>query len=228
MATFVLVPGYWLTASSWDAVSAGLTRAGHEVRALTLPGTESRDADRSHIRLADHVATLADAVTAATEPVVIVGSSFSGTLAQIVTELHPESVALTVYVDALPQQLDPAGSGDPQGDEIAFSWDELTAREQEDLSDELRAEIESIAVPFPAQVVRDGWDLSAGRRHAVPALVVATGFDEDQLTEWRASYPEVAEELDAHDDLTIAWLPTSHWPQLTRPDDLVEILLDAI
>src|SRR5215207_2065975 len=206
MATFVLVPGFWFTASSWDAVSAGLTRAGHDVRALTLPGTGSRDADRSHIRLADHVATVEDAVTASTEPVVLVGSSFSGTLAQIVTELHPESVALTVYVDSLPKPLAPGGSDQPEGDEIAFSWDELTTREQDDLSDELRGEIESIAIPFPAQVVRDGWDLSAGRRHAVPALVVATGFGEDQLTEWRASYPEVAEELDAHDDLTIAWL----------------------
>src|SRR5215207_2976100 len=108
MTTFVLVPGFWLTASSWDAVAAGLTRAAHEVRALTLPGSESRDADRSHIRLADHVATVEDAVTASTAPVVLVGSSFSGTLAQIVTELHSEAVALTVYVDALPQQLDPA------------------------------------------------------------------------------------------------------------------------
>jgi pimeloyl-ACP methyl ester carboxylesterase len=124
--------------------------------------------------------------------------------------------------------LDPAGTHQPAGDEVPFSWDELSEPEQRDLTPELRHEIEQAAVPFPAGVVRDGWDLSAGRRFAVPALVVASGFDEAQLDEWRRDYPPVAAELDAYDELEVAWLPTSHWPHLTRPDDLVEILLDAV
>ena len=45
----ILIPGFWLDASSWDEVIPSLRQAGHRVRALTLPGMESKDADRSEI-----------------------------------------------------------------------------------------------------------------------------------------------------------------------------------
>jgi pimeloyl-ACP methyl ester carboxylesterase len=56
----VLIPGFWLDGASWDEVAAPLRTAGHAVHALTLPGLESRHADRSGIGLRDHV----DAVVA--------------------------------------------------------------------------------------------------------------------------------------------------------------------
>ena len=64
-APIVLVPGFWLGAWAWDEVAAPLRADGHEVTALTLPGLESADADRSSITLADHVDAICDAVTAA-------------------------------------------------------------------------------------------------------------------------------------------------------------------
>ena len=51
----VLVPGLWLNASTWDAVVPDLEAAGHSVRALTLPGMESKETDRSGVTLADHL-----------------------------------------------------------------------------------------------------------------------------------------------------------------------------
>ena len=42
----ILIPGFWLDASSWDEVVPALRQAGHRVQALTLPGMESKDADR--------------------------------------------------------------------------------------------------------------------------------------------------------------------------------------
>src|ERR671925_21648 len=51
----ILIPGFWLDASSWDEVVPALEQAGHRVRALTLPGLQSPDADRSEIGLRDHV-----------------------------------------------------------------------------------------------------------------------------------------------------------------------------
>ncbi|MDQ3734357.1 MAG: alpha/beta hydrolase, partial [Actinomycetota bacterium] len=51
----ILIPGLWLDGSSWSEVAPALEQAGHRVRALTLPGLESVNADRSGIRLKDHV-----------------------------------------------------------------------------------------------------------------------------------------------------------------------------
>ena len=64
-APIVLVPGYWLGAWAWDEVAAALRADGHEVMALTLPGLESVDTDRSSITFADHVDAICDAVAAA-------------------------------------------------------------------------------------------------------------------------------------------------------------------
>src|SRR5438132_13918571 len=67
----VLVPGFWIGAWAWDEVAAALRADGHEVTALTLPGLESIDADRSAITMSDHVDAICDAVRAAGTPVVL-------------------------------------------------------------------------------------------------------------------------------------------------------------
>jgi hypothetical protein len=33
----ILIPGFWLDASSWDSITPVLERPGHRVRALTCP-----------------------------------------------------------------------------------------------------------------------------------------------------------------------------------------------
>jgi pimeloyl-ACP methyl ester carboxylesterase len=43
----ILIPGFWLDGSSWDGVVPALEQAGHHAHALTLPGMEAKDADRS-------------------------------------------------------------------------------------------------------------------------------------------------------------------------------------
>ncbi|MDH5314163.1 MAG: alpha/beta hydrolase, partial [Actinomycetota bacterium] len=54
-APIVLVPGFWLDAWAWNEVADALRADGHDVTALTLPGLESAEADRSAISLDDHV-----------------------------------------------------------------------------------------------------------------------------------------------------------------------------
>ena len=85
-APIVLVPGFWLGAWAWDEVAAPLRADGHEVMALTLPGLESADADRSSITLADHVDAICDAVTAAGPPVVLAVHSGAGAPGYAVTD----------------------------------------------------------------------------------------------------------------------------------------------
>src|ERR671919_395049 len=62
-APIVLVPGFWLGAWAWDEVAAVLRADDHDVTAVTLPGLESADADRSAITLSDHVDAICEAYT---------------------------------------------------------------------------------------------------------------------------------------------------------------------
>ena len=77
-APIILVPGFWLGAWAWDEVAAKLRATGHEVTALTLPGLELADADRSSITFDDHVDAIVDAVEAAPAPVVLAVHSATG------------------------------------------------------------------------------------------------------------------------------------------------------
>lgn len=58
----ILIPGLWLDGSSWGEVVPALEQAGHRTHPLTLPGMESKDADRSEITLRDHVNAVVEVV----------------------------------------------------------------------------------------------------------------------------------------------------------------------
>ncbi|HEX9994965.1 MAG TPA: alpha/beta hydrolase [Acidimicrobiales bacterium] len=227
----VLIPGFWLDASSWDGVTPVLERAGHRVRALTLPGLESPDADRAGIGLRDHVDAVVAAVDEADGPVVLVGHSGGGAIAHAVADARPDRVARVVYVDSGPlgdggsinDELPEAGGEIPLPDWSAFDEEDLR-----DLDDELRAAFRARAVPQPAGVARDPQVLSDERRYDVPATVIACEFPSEQLREWiAAGHPYVAE-LAALRDVEYVDLPTGHWPQFTRPAELADAILAAV
>src|SRR2546430_10578092 len=110
----VLVPGFWLGAWAWDEVAAALRAKGHEVTAMTLPGLESADADRSAITFADHVDAICDAVRAARSPVVLAVHSGAGAPGYAVTDRIPNQIAAMVYVDTGPA----TGALDPDFDAV--------------------------------------------------------------------------------------------------------------
>jgi pimeloyl-ACP methyl ester carboxylesterase len=98
----MLIPGFWLDGSSWGDVGPVLEQAGHQVRALTLPGLESADADRRGIGLRDHVDAVVAAIDEADGPVVLVGHSGGGAIAHAAADARPDRVARVVYVDSWP------------------------------------------------------------------------------------------------------------------------------
>ena len=77
-APIILVPGFWLGAWAWDEVADALRADGHDVTAITLPGLESADADRSAIGFEDHVRAIVEAVESKGSPVVLAVHSASG------------------------------------------------------------------------------------------------------------------------------------------------------
>jgi pimeloyl-ACP methyl ester carboxylesterase len=225
-APIVLVPGYWLGAWAWDEVAAALRADGHEVMALTLPGLESADTDRSSITFADHVDAICDAVSAAGPPVVLAVHSGSGTPGYAVTDRIPEQIAHMVYVDTGPGKGEPdpeAARQDlpmPSPDALAES-ENLTG-----LSPEQLETFQRRAVPEPGGVVHGAAELTNDARLDVPSTVIATGFPSEQYKEAvKEGYAFLAGLTELR-NVTFVDLPTSHWPMWSRPQELAAILDD--
>lgn len=227
----LLIPGFWLDASSWGDLPAALERAGHRARALTLPGLESRDADRSGIGLRDHVDAVVAAVDETDGPVVLVGHSGGGAIAHAVADARPDRIARVVYVDA-----GPLGSGRPINDGLATDGDEIplpdwSAFDEDslrDLDDDLRAAFRARAIPQPKGVAYDAQVLSDDRRYDVPVTVIACEMPSSLLGELIGKGHPFVAELAAVRDVEYVDLPTGHWPQFTKPRELAEAVVAAV
>ena len=220
----ILVPGYWLGAWAWDEVADTLRASGHEVTALTLPGLESADVDRSTVTFDDHVDAMCSAVRAAGRPVVLAVHSGSGTPGYAVTDRIPELIAAMVYVDTGPGkgELDGAVSTD---DLPLPSPEDLAANENLDgLSEAQLEEFRRRAVPEPGAVASGAAELTNDARLDVPSTVIATGFPSDQYKEAvKEGYAFLAGLTELR-DVTWVDLPTSHWPMWSRPQELATII----
>jgi pimeloyl-ACP methyl ester carboxylesterase len=226
-APIVLVPGFWLGAWAWDEVAAALRADGHDVTAMTLPGLESADADRSSITLADHVDAICKAVTAAGRPVVLAVHSGAGAPGYAVSDRIPEQIAAMVYVDSGPA----TGPLDPDFDAVELplpSQEKLAEEENLDgLTEEQLETFRRRAVPQPGAALRDAPELTNDARLDVPTTAICTGFTSDQYKaavkegqSWLGGFAELR-------DVTWVDLPTSHWPMWSRPRELAEIIGDA-
>jgi pimeloyl-ACP methyl ester carboxylesterase len=226
-APIILVPGFWLGAWAWDDVAAALRADGLDVTALTLPGLESTDADRTAITLSDHVDAICDAVRAAGAPVVLAVHSGAGASGYAASDRVPEQIANMVYVDSGPA----TAAMDPDFDAAEKplpSPEELAAEENLDgLSEEQLANFRRRAVPEPGGVLRDAPELTNDARLDVPTTAICTGYTSD---EYKAAVKQGYSWLGGFAELrNITWvdLPTSHWPMWSRPHELAEVVGDV-
>ena len=224
-APIVLVPGFWLGAWAWDEVATYLRGDGHKVTALTLPGLESVDADRSSITLADHVAAISDAVRAADGPVVLAVHSGTGFSGYAASDVVPDQIAAMVYVDT------GAGKGgDPSFDAVELPLpdaEDLAKEENLDgLSEEQLETFRRRAVPEPGGVLRDEHTFSDDRRLDIPSTVICTGFTSEQYKDAMKEGNSFLAGLNELRNLEWVDLPTSHWPMWSRPKELAEIIGD--
>ena len=227
-APIVLVPGFWLGAWAWDDVVAALRADGHDVTAITLPGLESPDADRSEITLSDHVEAICQTVTAKGTPVVLAVHSGAGVPGYAASDRIPDRLAAMVYVDSGPaaHALDAAFDAT----ELPLpSWPELEAggSSLEGLSGEQLAAFRERAVPEPGAALRETPRLADERRLDVPSIVVCASMSSDQIkAAVEAGHPWVGE-LAGLRDVSYVDLPTGHWPMWSRARELAVILGDV-
>jgi pimeloyl-ACP methyl ester carboxylesterase len=226
-APIVLVPGFWLGAWAWDEVADALRADGYEVTALTLPGLESADADRSSVTFADHVDAICDAVSAAGRPVVLAVHSGTGATGYAASDRIPDAIAAMVYVDSAPAK----GAFDPDFSDAELpmpSPEELAANENLDgLSEEQLETFRQRAVPEPGAIMREAAELTNDARCDVPSTIICTGVTSEQMKGWSTEgYAWLAGLLELR-DVTYVDLPTSHWPMWSRPRELAEIIGDV-
>jgi pimeloyl-ACP methyl ester carboxylesterase len=225
-APIVLVPGFWLGAWAWDEVVEALRADGHDVTALTLPGLESADADRSKVTFADHVDAICAAVEAAGKPAVLAVHSGAGATGYAASDRVPERIAAMVYVDSGPA----TGALDPSFEdaEKPLVWEEIEAEENLDgLSDEQKATFRERALPEPGEAIRGSAQLGTDGRLDLPTTAICTGFTSEQYKDAiKQGYSWLGGFAELH-DITWVDLPTSHWPMWSRPQELAKIIGDV-
>ena len=227
----ILVPGLWLTARSWDDVVPRLEDAGHTAHALTLPGMESVDADRSGVTRQDHVDAVVAAVDAV-EPdmkVLLVGHSMGGVLAWAAADARLDRVAGVVFLASEPGVPEESDSMVPiEGDDVPLpAWEFFDDEMVEDLDDDLRARIRDGSVPSPLHAVTDGLAFGHDARYELPVTMVTAEYDSAQLREWTEAGEPGTEEIAKLRNVEWVDLHSGHWPQYSRVDDAVLSILEA-
>jgi len=218
----------WIGAWAWREVTDQLRGEDHEVHPLTLTGT----GERSHllgpgVDLDTHTEDIVRlAEVAGLRDIVLVGHSYGGMPVSMAALRLRERIKAVVYVDSgpLPEgatQL--AISGDtPQGDEVPpRDWDPqadpvLLAGLDEAALTLLRTR----STPHPTSSVTQPLGLRATSADLPTALIACT-FPLDQVRQMMADgHPFFAALTEAR----IVGLATGHWPMLSEPKALAQIL----
>lgn len=219
----VLVAGLWLPASVWAGVATALDALGHRALPVALPGV---DDGSEAATLDDQLVAVLAVVDAARNPVVV-GHSAASTLAWLVADRRPTSIAGVVMVGGFP-----SSDGSTYADlfevvdgAMAFpGWEPFEGPDSDDLDAYARAELESIAVPVPAGVAQAAVVLTDDRRFGVPVVLVCPEYTPDQAREWLDG-GEIPE-LERAEHLSFVDIDSGHWPMVTRQGELARILHD--
>ncbi|MCY1145062.1 alpha/beta hydrolase [Actinoplanes sp. Pm04-4] len=230
MSTYILVPGMWIGAWAWQQVTAALRAEGHDVHPLTLTGV----ADRAHllgpdVDLDTHVEDIVRlAEVEDLRDIVLVGHSYGGMPVSAAALRLRDRISSVVYVDSGPlpegmSQLDAYGEAtDATEDAMPVrSWDsEADPVLLADLDEAALELLRTRSTPHPLASVRQ--PLGARATSAdFPTTLIACTFPRDQIDQMMAAgHPFFAALTEAE----IAYLPTGHWPMLSRPKELAALL----
>jgi pimeloyl-ACP methyl ester carboxylesterase len=243
MATFVLVPGYWLGGWAWRDVAETLRAAGHSVYPVTLTGL----GERVHlagpwVNLDTHIADVVNLLRyEELREVVLVGHSYAGNVIPGVADQAPERIARLVFVDTWPlpdglAQIDIISPEARQAQERQVAtqgegwrlplppWEELDeGNELRDLGEAERRLMRERAVDQPFGTTTQPVRLTNPAREALPKTAIWCSQTAEEVQGMIASYPSLFSEL-AKPGWQVVELPTGHWPMFSRPRELAELL----
>lgn len=224
----ILIPGLWLDGASWGRVVPELRRAGHRVVAVTPPGHDGRDP--REVTYGDLIAAIVTEIDSSRGRTVLVGHSLGCAAAWAAADRRAEKVACAVLVGGFPT---PAGQRvleglTPSDGVLPFpGWEAFDAPDTADLDDALKAEIAEHISPAPADFAQAVQRLDDERRFRIPTVLVCPEYTTEQLHEWQQQgFPQL-DELAHIEELAYVDLESGHWPQISRPLDLAQVILRA-
>jgi pimeloyl-ACP methyl ester carboxylesterase len=229
MTQFILVPGAWLGAWAWTAVTPHLEEAGHSAYPITLTGM----GERAHLASRDFgmETAIEDVLNVVRyneiEDVTLVGHSFAGKVVAAAADRLDDKVRKVVYVDAFrPDRVrEPQGGFDPTrefgppppaGFAIPLT-DEIIERIGKDVRGVHRKRMMALATPWPIKLATDTFGLSSKYDRISEAYVFCTlsgdPVDEIVAGKWGKLHgPHKT-------------IETGHWPMITRPEELAKDLI---
>ncbi|WP_432487962.1 alpha/beta fold hydrolase [Kineococcus sp. SYSU DK018] len=242
-STHVLIPGAWMGAWIWRDTVTRLTGRGIAAMTLTLSGLspavgQPPSADASTVGLLQHVHDVIDHLDALDlHDVVLVGHSYSGLIAGMVADRLGRRVRHTVYIAAfLPRQgrcLLADWGHDPQqrraemdqvrADGMRWAPPPAAALElEQDLGADDRRMLNAGFVDHPGRTVLEAATLDRPVTSTAATYVATAPAGQDPL----ANVP-----AEVRGDLPERWrlrtLTSGHWPMLSAPDAVADLIVHA-
>ena len=221
----LLIPGFWFSGDLWGEVPE-LLAAEHEldVDVATLAGQGDGDAEAT---LDDQLAGLLEIVDEEAGPLVVVGHSAAATLAWLVADRRPERVNGVVLIGGMPATAGSAYAWFAEVVDGAAPFPGWEAFDESEIGDIAPADLERLAseaVAVPAGVAEAPVEYRDERRRDAPTLLVCPEFSPEQAREWidGGDVPELA----AARRLELVDLDAGHWPMVSAPSALAEVLAE--
>jgi pimeloyl-ACP methyl ester carboxylesterase len=231
MSTYVLVPGALLGGWVWSKVTPLLESKGHAVHAITITGT----GERVHLSSKDIGIETAihDVLNIVSyndlSDFVLVGHSFAGKIVAAVADRIPEKVKMLLYLDA----FRPEKNRTPQG---IFDPAEFGSLKPEEWMMPFNNEILD-GLAKDVQGADREWMLSKAtpwlKKHWSEPIILSKNFDSVKSAYIFCTHGSDAQFLD--DILKGKWgeldgpyrvIESGHYPMVTKPEDLVNDMLE--
>ena len=247
MATYVLVPGFWLGAWAWQPVARGLRARGHEVYPVTLTGLGERvHLAGAHVDLETHIADVINLVEFEDlHEVVLVGHSGAGIVVTGAADRMAARIGRLVYVESgpVPDGRAHLDINPPEVQEFIKrqvkehgdgwrwpmpSWEECETvlhASLAGLDQEQRAQMRARAVAHPFGAISQPLRRESPTRDPLPKVLISCSFPLAQVRQMIAAGHPWFREL-AGPEWSFRELPTGHWPMFSVPDDLARLLDD--
>jgi pimeloyl-ACP methyl ester carboxylesterase len=233
--TFVLIHGSWHSAWNWFRVTPILERMGHRVIAPDLPGMGRDKTPIKEVRFDDTVQKLIDLIDETPGQVILVGHSKNGVLISQVAEYRPEKIEKLVYLAAVlakdgksavdyfkldtKEVLGPHITNYPDSNSSTLGPEIYKEGLYHDCDDDITEMAKVLLSHEPRESATTPIHITDENYGTVRRFYIA-------LTEDRAITPGVQEQMYSEMPCEKVYtMATSHSPFFSRPQELVDILL---